>query len=56
VINLDVQGGKADVDETSVTMLSQIISEKPTEVVIEAVRRANGSISLAAQEFLLEGE
>ena len=38
VINRDVQGGKADVDETSVTLLSQIFSEKPTEVQLFSYR------------------
>ena len=33
-------------------MLSQIFSEKPKEVIVEAVRRANGNVALAAQEIL----
>ncbi|KAJ7326039.1 hypothetical protein OS493_028762 [Desmophyllum pertusum] len=58
VLYLDDQGtvADADADEKSVSMLSHIFSEKPKEVIEQAVRRANGSVSLAAQEFLLENK
>lgn len=55
VLDLDNQGTKAVPDKTSVSMLSQIFSDKPKEVIEETVRRANGSVGLAAEEFL-EGE
>ena len=55
VLDLDNQDTKAAADETSVSMLSQILSDKPKEVIEEAVRRTNGNVALAAQE-ILEGE
>ena len=49
VLDLDNQGTKAVPDKTSVSMLSQIFSDKPKEVIEEAVRRANGNVGLAAE-------
>ena len=55
VLDLNNQDTKAVADETSVSMLSQIFSEKPKQVIKVAVRRANGNVALAAGE-ILEGE
>ena len=55
VLDLNNQDTKAVADEKSVSMFSQIFSEKPKQVIEEAVRKANGNVALAAQE-ILEGE
>ncbi|XP_029207551.2 uncharacterized protein LOC114971180 [Acropora millepora] len=54
VLDLNNQDTKAVADETSLSMLSQIFSEKPKQVIEEAVSRANGNDALAAQEILEE--
>ena len=53
VLDLNNQDTKAVEDEKSVSMFSQIFSEKPKQVIEEAVRRANGNVALAAQEILV---
>lgn len=37
-------------------MLSQIFPDKPADDIHQAVRRANGSVSMAAEELLSEAE
>lgn len=53
VLDLNNQDTKAVADEKSVSMFSQIFSEKPKQVIEEVVRRANGNVALAAQEILV---
>lgn len=53
VLDLNNQDTKAVADEKSVSMFSQIFSEKPKQVIEEVVRRANENVALAAQEILV---
>ena len=53
VLDLNNQDTKAVADEKSVSMFSQIFSEKPKQVIEEAVRRGNENVALAAQEILV---
>ena len=54
-LNFEGTSNTADEDGTSISTLTQIFSDTPKEVIVEAVRKANGSVSLAAQD-LLEGK